>query len=164
MLKNTNIFYKDETIRKLYVGFTRAKKYLSIHTYKVDCSKFKDLKFVKFYENKSKYPAPNKIILNLSLRNVNLGHFKPYKKVILKLKPGDLLHYESNDNFSVYQDGEKYNIMKLAKDTYKELQEKINDKWKISKVYIRFIVAYRFKEEPDKEYAVIIPTIELQKE
>ena len=163
LLKNTNIFYKDETIRKLYVGFTRAKKYLSIHAYNVKCSLFKNSKFVEFYENKSKYPAPNKIILNYSLGNVNLGYFKPYKKVILKLKPGNLLQYEGNNIFSVYYKEKKYKVLKLEKETYKELQEKLNNQWIISKIYIRFIVAYKFKEEPDREYAVILPTIELQK-
>ena len=163
LLKNTNILCNDETIRKLYVGFTRAKKYLSFHVYNVNFSLFKNLKFVEFYENKSKFPAPDKIILNLTLGNVYLNYFKPHKKVIMKLRPGNSLHYEKNNTFSVYLKGQKYNIMKLEKDTYKDLQAKLDDKWIISKVYIRFIVAYKFKEEPDKEYAVIIPTIELQK-
>ena len=163
LLKNTNIIYNDETIRQLYVGFTRAKKYLSIHAYNVNCSFFKELKFVEFTENKIKYTAPNKIILNLTLGNVYLNYFKPHKKVIMKLRPGNSLHYEKNNTFSVYLKGQKYNIMKLEKDTYKDLQAKLDDKWIISKVYIRFIVAYKFKEEPGKEYAVIIPTIELQK-
>ena len=162
LLKNINIFYNDETIRQLYVGFTRAKNLLSIHT-NINCSAFKNLKFVEYTENKIKYPAPNKIILNLTLGNVYLDYFKPHKKLIMKLKPGNSLHYEKNNTFSVYLKGQKYNIMKLEKDTYKDLQAKIADKWIISKVYIRFIVAYKFKTEPNKEYAVIIPTIELQK-
>ena len=82
----------------------------------------------------------------------------------MELKPGNLLQYEGNNFFSVYHNGKIYKIMQLEKETYKELQEKLNNQWKILKIYIRFIVAYKLKEEPDKEYAIIIPTIELQKE
>ena len=165
LLRNSRFHNSDEEIRKLYVGFTRAKKYLSIHCYNSENLVSKPLSFVQYINDNKKYKEPTKIILNLSLEDVFLGYFKKYKSIIMKLKTGLELNYEQDNIFSVLHNGKKINIFKLSKKGFNELKEKLEKGWAISKAYIRFIVAWKPKdaEKDEKETAVILPTIELVK-
>ena len=75
----------DEVLRRYYVGITRAKKRLFIHT---NCSLFDRFGVSQKRIDHTIYDMPDEIVLQLSLKDVNLGSFKCYKNEELALRAG----------------------------------------------------------------------------
>lgn len=65
----------DEVLRRYYVGITRAKQRLFIHT---NSALFDQSSIVQKRVEHTIYDMPNEIVLQLSHRDVNLGYFKVY--------------------------------------------------------------------------------------
>ena len=83
----------DEVLRRYYVGMTRAKTRLFIHT---DGSLFDHLPADRHCLCQQMYDMPQEIVLQLSHRDVNLGFFKTRKNEILALRAGEPLHFNNN--------------------------------------------------------------------
>lgn len=82
--------YTDDIMRRLYVGMSRTKLSLTIHT---NGKIFDDIRADKRISDPIHYPMPDEIELQLSHKDVNLGAFKEHKKTILSLRSGDTLAY-----------------------------------------------------------------------
>ena len=72
-------------MRRYYVGITRAKKRLFIHT-NGDC--FANISADQNCIDQREYAMPEEIVLQLSHKDVYLGFFKEIKREVLALKGG----------------------------------------------------------------------------
>ena len=142
----------DEILRRYYVGMTRAKQTLTIHT---NGNLFDTLHTAQHLYDAQAYDEPNEIVLQLSHKDVNLGFSKPHKDTILSLRSGMPLTYHDHCLClpSTSRDIAQFSI---------KMNEKIG-KWelkgyKITTAKIRFIVAWKSKDAPkdEKESAIVL--------
>ena len=86
--------YKDEALfRQYYVGITRAKNRLFIHT---NSDLFSRLPSNIQNNDTRHYPMPEEIVLQLSHKDVFLDFFKTIKQEVLALRSGDPLILEDS--------------------------------------------------------------------
>ena len=142
----------DDILRRYYVGMTRAKQTLTIHT---NGNLFDTLHTAQHLYDAQAYEEPNEIVLQLSHKDVNLGFSKPYKDIILSLRSGMPLTYHDHCLClpSTSRDIALFSI---------KMNEKIG-KWelkgyKVTAAKIRFIVAWKSKDAPkdEKESAIVL--------
>ena len=142
----------DDILRRYYVGMTRAKQTLTIHT---NGNLFDTLHTAQHLYDTQAYDEPNEIVLQLSHKDVNLGFSKPHKDTILSLRSGMPLTYHDHCLClpSTSKDIAQFSI---------KMNEKIG-KWelkgyKITTAKIRFIVAWKSKDAPkdEKESAIVL--------
>lgn len=117
MLISDNYTKNDDLMRKYYVGMTRAKRNLFIHT-NSDC--FKQLTSAKYIVDQQQYNMPDEIVLQLSYKDVYLNYFRERKHDILTLKSGDELYYK--DSFLFCQPSHNP-VVKLSRS----MQDKLYD-------------------------------------
>ncbi|MBO5698614.1 MAG: RecQ family ATP-dependent DNA helicase [Bacteroidaceae bacterium] len=150
----------DEHLRRFYVGMTRAKKRLFIHT---NSSLFE--KFVNHPVNVDThlYDMPNEVVLQLSHKDVNLGYFKPLKKELLSLRAGQLLRFENN---YLYDISSGKPICLLSQKKQSELSYWYGKGYVVTSAIIRFVVAWRPKDAPkeEKEHAVLLADLTLNRQ
>ena len=142
----------DEILRRYYVGMTRAKQTLTIHT---NGNLFDTLHTAQHLYDAQAYEEPNEIVLQLSHKDVNLGFSKPYKDTILSLRSGMPLTYHDH---CLCIPSTSRDIAQLSI----KMNEKIG-KWelkgyKVTAAKIRFIVAWKSKDAPkdEKESAIVL--------
>ena len=142
----------DEILRRYYVGMTRAKQTLTIHT---NGNLFDTLHTAQHLYDAQAYDEPNEIVLQLSHKDVNLGFSKPYKDTILSLRSGMPLTYHDH---CLCLPSTSRDIVQLSI----KMNEKIG-KWelkgyKVTAAKIRFIVAWKSKDAPkdEKESAIVL--------
>ena len=142
----------DEILRRYYVGMTRAKQTLTIHT---NGNLFDTLHTAQHLYDVQAYDEPNEIVLQLSHKDVNLGFSKPYKDTILSLRSGMPLTYHDH---CLCLPSTSRDIAQLSI----KMNEKIG-KWelkgyKVTAAKIRFIVAWKSKDAPkdEKESAIVL--------
>jgi len=149
----------DDIIRRYYVGITRAKQRVFIHT---NSSLFDNLPSDRKIIDHKIYEMPSEIVLQLSHRDVNLGFFKTRKKEILALRAGQSLRFENN---YLYETKTNTPVCQLSQRMQIGLCTWADKKYFVSSATIRFIVAWRPKDAPkeEKEHAVILADIVLNK-
>ncbi|MDE6338750.1 MAG: ATP-binding domain-containing protein, partial [Muribaculaceae bacterium] len=155
--KRQNI--RNEELRRYYVGATRAKNRLFIHT---DTSLFDRMPADEHRVCQEQYGLPDEIVLQLSHKDVFLGFFKTRKNEILALRAGQKLRFE--DNF-LYDCNSNKALVKLSKKMESELQSWAEKCYNVVAASIRFIVAWRPKDAPpeEEEYAVLLVDLTLKK-
>lgn len=157
MLKNVTAD-NDETRRAIYVGMTRAKSELYIHTNRGIFDQF-DVPGVEKVDDRRYYPEPEEITLQLTHEDVVLDFFKGRKQQLLGLRSGMPLRLDGV-YLSVTVNGVEWRAAKLSKKCLGEL-DRLNAKGYLPvRASIRFIVAWRGKEDSD-ETAVILADIDL---
>ena len=135
----------DEVLRRYYVGITRAKKRLFIHT---NCSLFDRFGVSQKRIDHTIYDMPDEIVLQLSLKDVNLGSFKCYENDELALRAGQKLRCDEDYLIDMQTNNP---VGKLSKKIMSELSGWKEKDYSISDVSIRFIVAWRPKDAPKEE-------------
>lgn len=147
-------------MRKYYVGMTRAKRNLFIHT-NSDC--FKQLTSAKYIVDQQQYNMPDEIVLQLSYKDVYLNYFRERKHDILTLKSGDELYYK--DSFLFCQPSHNP-VVKLSRSMQDKLYDWDKKGYKVKAASVRFIVAWKPKDAPTKEAdtAVILADIKLSRQ
>ena len=160
MLISEPLHITDEVLRRYYVGITRAKKRLFIHT---NSSLFDISEVEKRCIDRAPYEMPNEIVLQLSHKDVNLGFFKTRKSDILALRAGEKLRY---DNCFLYDTMTNRAVCQLSQKMQSELCIWSEKGYFVSEVSIRFIVAWRPKDAPkeEKENAVLLVDLVLKRE
>lgn len=124
LLLNNVILNDDESLRKLYVGMTRAKKSLNIHYRNMPLLDY-DFSNVTRVTDNNVYTKCDEIMLQLTLRNVRLGGFKFEKDKFFNVKSGKQLQIR-NDSLTIagqnviinYSLGFKNYLNTLKKDGY----------------------------------------------
>lgn len=148
-----------DVLRRYYVGITRAKQRVFIHT---NSSLFDRLPADKKIADQHIYEMPDEIVLQLTHRDVNLGFFKSRKKDILVLRAGQPLRFENN---FLYETKTNAPVCQLSQKMQAELCLWADKDYFVSSATIRFIVAWRPKDAPkeEKEHAVLLIDIVLNK-
>ena len=146
-----------ENIRKLYVGMTRARKSLYIHT----CTAIFDgirHENVEYVEDNTPYSAPNDISVQLTHRDVYLDFFKDKKEKILSLRSGQPLWFKDNGFYSATGDC----VAVLSAKKRNELQELHRQGFSVYAAEVAFIAAWR-SENDTVESAVMLPKMHLRR-
>ncbi len=150
-------YKKDaDLMRRFYVGMTRAKNRLFIHT-NGDC--FSRLSADRHSRNLQEYAMPEEIVLQLSHSDVYLDFFKELKREVLALRSGDALNYK---NFILYDLTNKP-VAKLSQDMQKKLSEWQERGYEVKSASVRFVVAWKSKDAPkdEPETAVLLADLVL---
>lgn len=150
----------DEKLRQYYVGITRAKHTLAIHT---NSNLFDTLHSAQHLHDAQGYDEPNEIMLQLSHRDINLGFSKPHKKAILSLRSGMPLSY--HDHY-FYIPSTSINIAQLSIKMTEKLAKWESKGYKVTAARIRFIVAWKPKDAPrdEKESAIVLADLVMKKQ
>ena len=145
MLISDSYVKDDHLMRRYYVGITRAKNRLFIHT-NGDC--FNHLSVNQYHVDQRQYDMPEEIVLQLSHKDVNLGFFKDRKQEVLALRGGDSLIYS---NFFLYSPSTDKPIAKLSSKMQETLSDWEQKGYKVKSASVRFIVAWKSKDAPKNE-------------
>ena len=146
-------------MRRYYVGMTRAKNRLFIHT---DSHLFDRIKADQHIVDTKEYAMPEEVVLQLSHKDVNLGFFKNLKREILSLRAGDSLSY---DNFILSNNCAKP-VAKLSQNMQQKMMEWQERGYMVKSASVRFIVAWKPKDAPkdEPEHAVLLADMVLFKD
>ena len=145
MLISDNYAKDAHLMRRYYVGITRAKNRLFIHT-NGDC--FNHLSANLYLIDQQHYDMPEEIILQLSHKDVNLGFFKERKQEVLALRGGDSLIY---NDFFLYSSLTDKPVAKLSSKMQGILSEWEQRGYKVKSASVRFVVAWKPKDAPKDE-------------
>ena len=159
MLLTEPLHLTDEVLRRYYVGMTRARQRLFIHT---SSALFDKLPADHRMVDQNSYGMPNEIVLQLSHKDVNLRFFKTRKKEILTLRAGEHLRFADNYLFSLQTN---ITVAQLSQRMQADLQAWTEKGYDVSSSTIRFIVAWRPKDAPreEEEHAVLLVDLRLSK-
>lgn len=160
MLISKPLHVTDEELRRYYVGITRAKQRLFIHT---NSPMFDRLPADRKIANQNPYGMPDEVVLQLSHKDVNLNFFKPRKKVILALRAGEELRFDNN---CLYEKKTNLSVCQLSQKMQNDLSLWAEKNYRVSAATIRFIVAWRPKDAPknEEEHAVLLVDLVLRKD
>ena len=145
----------DNLIRRFYVGMTRAKNRLFIHT---NVKLFNNTYTNKFAIDSNIYSMPEEVVLQLTHKDVYLGFFKERKKEILSLRSGDPLNY--NDSI-FYNTTTNTPIAKLSKNMQVIIEDWYNKGYNIKSASVRFVVAWKPKDAQKEETETAVVLIDL---
>lgn len=149
----------DDILRRYYVGMTRAKRTLTIHT---NGNLFDSLKSAQHLYDAQAYDEPNEIVLQLSHKDVNLGFSKPHKDAILCLRSGMPLTYHDH---CLCLPSTGRDIAQLSIKMKEKLGKWELKGYKVTDTRIRFIVAWKSKDAPrdEKESAIVLADLVMKK-
>lgn len=149
----------DDILRRYYVGMTRAKHTLAIHT---NGNLFDSLKSAQHLYDAQAYDEPNEIVLQLSHKDVNLGFSKPHKDAILSLRSGMPLTYHDH---CLCLPSTGRDIAQLSIKMKEKLGKWELKGYKVTAARIRFIVAWKSKDAPrdEKESAIVLADLVMKK-
>ncbi len=145
MLITGGYTHDDQLMRKYYVGMTRAKKRLFIHT---NSPIFNQIQADRHFVDHQQYDMPKEIILQMSHKDVNLNFFKSRKEKILALRGGSALKYA---DIYLY-DATGYPIAMFSARMQQALSEWQAKGYEIESSKVRFIVAWKPKDSPKGEH------------
>lgn len=149
----------DEVLRRYYVGATRAKERLFIHT---NDTLFDPMTADEHHACLQQYGLPDEVVLQLTHKDVNLGFFKSRKNNILALRAGQVLRFDNN---YLYDCGTNKAVAQLSQKMQADLRLWSEKGYSVASASIRFIVAWRPKDAPqeEKESAVLLVDLSLKK-
>lgn len=150
----------DETYRKLYVGLTRAKEALYVHT----STHFLDNAYIPGVEVRHDditYSQPEELTLQLSLRDVYLDFFKGRKNTLLKLQSGQALSWRENSLWCDI-DHISHRAVMFSKAFTGTLNHWKQQGYEIQSAKVRFIVAWK-GEKDTEESAIVLPELTLKR-
>lgn len=148
----------DDVLRRYYVGATRAKSRLFIHT---DSPLFDRLPADERIVTTTPYDMPDEVVLQLSHRDVNLGFFKDRKDIVLSLRAGQTLRFDNN---YLHHPVTGAAVAQLSQKMQADLAAWADKGYAVTAAAIRFIVAWRPKDAPRStpEHAVLLLDLTLR--
>lgn len=159
----------DEDRRNIYVGMTRAKSNLIVHTNQ-DIFPL-GVPGVLYEQDTNMYPAPEELTLELSYKDVVLSFFGDKRALILKnLQSGDVLRYEEAGNQAYLTRNIRgegcVRVAQLSRACRENLAKLRRDGYRVADASVRFVAAWMSKEDRRErndvpESAVILPDLHL---
>ena len=139
-------YHKDDCLmRRYYVGMTRAKNRLFVHT---NGAYFDGLSMNQYIVDQRQYEMPCEIVLQLSHKDVNLRFFKDIKREVLALRGGDELNYK---DFVLYNPSTNTPVAKLSQSMQNALAAWNEKGYWVRSAFVRFVVAWKPKDAPKEE-------------
>ena len=160
MMLNNYDFSEDANKRAVYVGMTRAKSRLSIHT-NTDYFDGLDLGSVDYRTDNKAYSEPDEIMLQLTHRDVVLDYFKSKKEAALALRGGDTLLKDGDYLKTSAVSSQR--IAKLSQACRERLTGLAQKGYSVYLAQVRFVVAWK-GEDDEEETAVVLPDLYLRRE
>lgn len=159
MLIAVNHQVDDALLRRYYVGMTRARSHLSIHS---DSDLFGPEAADRYTVSEQDYGMPANVVLQLTHKDVVLSFFKGRKSDILTLRGGDRLSYS---NYELYNPSTGKTVAKLAARMRPVVDEWITRGYTVESATVRFVVAWRPKDAPvgEPETAVLLADLHLRR-
>ena len=159
MLISGNYKTDDDLLRLYYVGMTRAKHRLFVHT---DGRYFDRLAVDRYVVDEREYAMPQEVVLQLSHKDVNLGFFKSRKRDVLALQAGDVLNYADT---VLYDAASCRSVAKLSANMQDVLERWKGKGYEVQSASVRFVVAWKSKDAPknETETAVLLADLVLRK-
>lgn len=157
MLVSDGYIKDSHLMRRYYVGITRAKNRLFIHT---NDDYFNHLSTDRYFIDQQQYDMPEEIVLQLSHKDVYLDFFKERKQEVLALRGGDSLTYS---NFFLYSSLTDRPVAKLSSKMQGILSEWEERGYKVKSASVRFAMAWKPKdaEKNEPETAVLLADLGL---
>lgn len=160
MLLNNVSANNNTDKRKLYVGITRAKKYLEIH-YNNNLFSNKNYTDVDYFVDDNNYDETKEISLQLTHKDVILDYFINKERLVNNFTSGDELKMDGE-----YLTAKYYNqwvkVVKFSKACLDKLSELKQKGYFFNKANIRFIVYWK-KQDDNKEVKIILPELQFVK-
>lgn len=158
MLITGNYDVTDDLLRRYYVGMTRAKNRLFIHT-NGNC--FDQIPADEIRHDQRQYPMPDEIMLQLTHKDVHLDYFKSRKREVLALRGGEDLTYQNDYLYNA----QHQSVARLSAKMQHTLKEWNDKGYEVQSAKVRFIVAWKPKDTPknEPETAVLLADLTLRK-
>lgn len=143
----------DAAKRQLYVALTRAKSRLAIHTN----GRFFDaiqLPGLQHTENIETWYPPAKIAVQLTLKDVYLGHFAHVQPHVNTLETGQMLHLHpaglANQNGTI--------LVKFSKKFQEQMAAYQTSGYRLTEARVNFLV-YWTDQDTGREWLVVLPEL-----
>ena len=159
-------YISDEEKRAIYVGLTRARHTLSVHS-NVDLSHYMNLASENFMVDENTYTEPDEVLMQLSHRDVVLEMFKDKANLIEALHAGHQIII--NDVYAeVTINSRNVKIIKFSEAFRNKLTHLTEMGYLPNKASIRHIVYWRYEEIEDGitkliEIPIVLPDIVFMK-
>ena len=157
MLIDNFAIQNEEDKRLLYVGMTRAKQQLTIHT---NCKYFNRISvenMVKVDDNEF-YAPPNEIAMHLTHKDVWLDYFINRQYLISQLTCGDTLTISNDECLNA----KGQQVLKFSQQFMKEI-EKLKENNYIPKIAKVNFIVYWQKEDTNQEIRIVLPEVYFEK-
>jgi ATP-dependent DNA helicase RecQ len=148
---------KDENKRVLYVAMTRAKQNLTLH---INGNLLDDIEIDvlnKIYDNNS-YSPPQRILYNLSLKDVWLDGFIERQDQIVDLISGDELIVDK----TWCKNKKGQNILRFSNGFIEKIGEMMKRNYMIKSAKVNYVVYWK-KEDSETEIRVLLPEVIFEK-
>ncbi|MDE7073954.1 MAG: ATP-binding domain-containing protein, partial [Odoribacter sp.] len=157
MLITDNYSKDDDLMRCYYVGMTRAKNRLFVHT---NGDYFNHLSADRYSCNPKEYAIPEELVLQLSHKDVHLGLFKGFKREVLALKGGDALNYKESFLYNTLTNKPVAMLSQKMQGTLSAWEKR---GYQVKSASVRFVVAWKPKDAPkdEPETAVLLADLVL---
>lgn len=160
-------YISDDEKRAIYVGLTRARHTLSVHS-NVDLSQYMNLMSADFMVDANTYAEPGEVLMQLSHKDVVLEMFKNKTELIETLHAGQEINI--NDIFAeVLQRNRPVKIIKFSEAFRRKLDQLKAKGYLPHKASIRHIVYWRYEEIEEGatkriEIPIVLPEILFRKQ
>ena len=156
--------FDNDNYRKLYVGITRAKNNLFIHTNSNFFEKYKG-EYVKYAYKTTLYDEPDELLIELTHEDVNLGNFKFGKvsEIVERYTYAGQKLIFKDDWFQINSVNLK--LFSFSRDFKEKIYFPLIEKgYSMIEARIKYIVRWHPKDDVDfTEYNIILPVIKMSK-
>ena len=159
-------YISDDEKRAIYVGLTRARHTLSVHS-NVDLSQYMNLMSADFMVDINTYAEPGEVLMQLSHRDVVLAMFKDKTSLIEALHAGQEINI--NDVYAeVVLRNRAVKIIKFSEAFSCRMSQLIEKGYQPHRASIRHIVYWRYEETEGGttkriEIPIVLPEILFRK-
>ena len=160
-------YISDDEKRAIYVGLTRARNTLSVHS-NVDLSQYTNLMSADFMVDTNTYAEPGEVLMQLSHRDVVLAMFKSKTELIETLHAGQEI--KINGIYAeIIQRSRQVKIIKFS-EAFRHKMDRLTEKGYLPhKAIIRHIVYWRYEEIEEgvtklTEVPIVLPEIMFRKQ
>lgn len=160
LLKNTSLDTDDDK-RRLYVGITRAKKHLYLHS-NTDLSALTSCPDVRLLHDGTPYAEPSELVLEMTYKDVVLDYFNNKKPLLLRLRSGCILHPD-NGYLTAVIDDHPCRVLKFSKAFQQKIDSLQEKGYYPHSAVIRFIVAWK-NEHYEEELPVLLADVSFHRE
>lgn len=160
-------YISDEEKRAIYVGLTRARQTLSVHS-NVDLSQYMNLMSDEFMVDANTYAEPDEFLMQLTHKDVVLNMYKSKTSLIETLYAGQEIYI--NDVYAeVVQGNRTIKLIKFSETFRNRMATLAENGYKPHKASIRHIVYWRYEEIEDGatkviEIPIVLPDIMFRKQ